>query len=542
MKVQTLEIVVALGVMTMVDVASCSTRPHQTARIMADDPQFSQSIAEVPEPYSHPDTILPSIEGMKYSITIFDSITPGRINSYKDPYAKAPGILTFRGNLERTAPSIGSIKGTPDTLITEWKFKTRLDFRETNHGRWGGGTGWTGQPLYVEWPDSLVEAFRNDTAARATLPSNREVIFTSLNSYLHFLDYETGEMSRDTLNLHNPVKGTPMLDPTLNGRLYVGHGVLADKEYGWGQMTIDLKKHKVIHFMRHDYRAWNGWNANDASPIRVGQFIFHVSENGTIYKWLDTPDGRRLHSTLRYRMKGEKAAGIEASMSVWRNYGYLNDNHGHVICINLDNLQPVWRYDNHDDCDCTPVVSHEDEGTFIYTGSELDRHPLDSLCHFVKLNALTGDTVWTIDTPCLRFFKKGKHFDGGYYSTSLLGRGDCSNLIFNNRVLNMKKQNGEFVAIDKKTGHEVYTTRLKTYTWSSPVGLLNEQGEFFVLTFDSVGFCYIIEGRTGRILYIRRVGGNFESSPIVIDNHVVIGSRNGNMYKFRVESTDATIQ
>jgi hypothetical protein len=33
---------------------------------------------------------------MKYSVLVFDSIIPERINSYKDFYAKASGILPFR--------------------------------------------------------------------------------------------------------------------------------------------------------------------------------------------------------------------------------------------------------------------------------------------------------------------------------------------------------------------------------------------------------------------------------------------------------------
>ncbi len=532
---------VALVMVNMAIVVSCQTRTSQPADTKMAEQAIGPSEADLPEPLIHPDTIFPSIEGMKYSITVFDSLHSGKIESYEDPYAHAPGILTFRGNLERTAPYIGTIEGTPDTLINEWRFMTKFVNRRTNHGTWGGGTGWTGQALYVEWPDSLAEAFRQDTIARAVLPSNKEIIFASLDSYVYFLDYETGKLSREPLYVHNPVKGTPMLDPTFNGFLYVGHGLLAEKGYGWGQVTIDLKKHDIVHFFGPDPRALRAWDANDASPLRLGQFVFQVVENATIYKWLVTPEGRTLHSTLR-SITSDSPHGFEASMSVWGNYGYCNDNAGHVICINLDTLQPVWRYDTGDDCDCTPVVSHEDEGTFVYTGNEVDRSPNDSLCCFVKLDALTGDTIWTLETRSARIWADGKHFDGGYYATSLLGRGNCEDLIFINRVLNTCDQNGEFVAISKKTGKEVYTTPLVHYAWSSPVGLLNEKGEFFVVTFDTFGYCYVIEGRTGRILYKHLVGGNFESSPIVIDNHLVIGSRDGYMYKFRVVSKDAKIQ
>ena len=486
-----------------------------------------------------PDTVFPSVEALKYVVDVFDTITPGRISGYEDLYCQAPGILTFRGGLDRSAPFVGSVTGTPDTIITEWTFRTKSDNRPTNHGTWGGGTGWTGQPLYVEWPDSLLEAFRSDTTCHATLPGRSEVIFASLNSNVYFVDYETGTSSRESIYVNNPVKGTPMLDPTLNGRLYLGHGVLADNDYGWGQVTIDLFRHKVIHFMGKDRRSWRGWDGNDASPLRLGRFVFHVSENGTLYKWLDTPDGRRLHSTLRYRVGG-RAPGFEASMCVWGNYGYCADNHGNILCVNLDNLQPVWRYDNHDDNDCTPILQHEDDGTYIYTGCEVDVHPADTVSRYVKLNALTGQCVWELQAPSFRYSSGGKHFDGGYYASSLPGRGNCSHLIFANRVINARtssgqRQNGVFVAIDRRTGQELYTTRLKHYAWSSPVGFLNEQGEYFVLTFDTVGNCYIIDGQSGRITHTSRVGGNFESSPIVIGNHVVIGSRNGCIYKFRIE-------
>lgn len=499
----------------------------------------ADSLATTTEPASVqtpilPDTMFASIEGMSYEVLVYDSVTSGQVSGYEDLYQKAPGILTFRGSMDRTAPFTGHVEGVPDTVIVEWTVRTRADNRKSNLGTWGGGTGWTGQPLYIEWPDSLADAFRQDTMAHATLPSNKEIIVGSLNSRIYFIDYESGEPSRDTLYVNNPIKGTLMLDPTLNGRLYVGHGVMADPQYGWGQALIDLHKHEVIDFYGRDRKAWRGWNGNDASPLRIGQFVFHVSENGMIYKWLVTADGRKLHSALRYKISGS-APGFEASMSVWGNYGYVNDNHGNVLCVNLDNLQPVWRYDLRDDCDCTPIVSHEEAGTFIYTGSEVDIHPRDSLCRFVKLDALTGAEIWKLQTPSQRKNKGEKHFDGGYYSSTLMGRGNCSHLLFTNRVLNTNGQNGEFVAIDKQTGQELYTTHLKTYAWSSPVALLNEKDEMFILTFDTIGNCYLIEGKTGRITYTARIGGNFESSPVVIDNCVVIGSRDGKIYKLRIE-------
>lgn len=96
-----------------------------------------------------PDTIYPSVEALEYSITLFDSLTDGQLSGLEDPYSNACGIFTFRGNHQRNAAFHGTVKGRPDTVVVDWVFKTGFDKRETKFGTWGGGTGWTGQPLYV---------------------------------------------------------------------------------------------------------------------------------------------------------------------------------------------------------------------------------------------------------------------------------------------------------------------------------------------------------------------------------------------------------
>ena len=59
-------------------------------------------------------------------------------------------------------------------------------------------------------------------------------------------------------------------------------------------------------------------------------------------------------------------------------------------------------------------------------------------------------------------------------------------------------------------------------------------GEMLVLTCDCVGHIYIFDGKTGEILITKLIGINFESSPIVIDNHIVIGSRGTDIYKLTI--------
>ena len=487
----------------------------------------SDSVATI----SHlPDTAYPSASMIRYGIELKDSSIDSTINSLDNLYERVTGSLAFRHGPTRQANFGGKVKGTPDTIIVDWCFTTDYDTCKTKYGIWGGGTGWTGQPLYVKWDAKEVERIRKQENSTTDF-DNEEIIVGSLCGNVYFLNFNNGKPSREPIATGNPIKGTPSLDPCLNGRLYVGQGVPAKRPFG--HMAIDIDKGKIIQFMPEDRKAFRGWGAFDSSPIRVGQFLFWPSENGSLYKYLCTDDSLKLHSVMRYK-KGWAAPGMEASMCVYRNYGYTADNHGNVVCINLNTLRPVWCFENGDDTDATTVADEEDGTPYIYTACEIERNS-DSLACFRKLNALNGELIWENKLPGRRFEKEEKLFDGGYYATPLLGQGNCKGLIFANCVMNTKRQNGDFIAFDRKTGDIVYRTPLKHYAWSSPVGFTNENGDMFVFTADTFGNVYLINGIDGKILFTCRVGENFESSPVVINNHVVVGSRGRSIFKMTIK-------
>ena len=483
-----------------------------------------------PEPAQLPDTVFPSVSAINYKVEVIDTVNSGVIDNLRDLYATTPGAFTFRKDAVRDADFGGSVKGTPSEIVVDWAFKTDFDTRETSLGTWGGGSGWTGQPLYVEWPDSCVSRFRRGDAITADFSKN-EIIVGSLASRIYFINFETGKASRRPIDTSNPIKGTISLDPTLNGNLYFGQGVPAVRPFG--ARVIDLYKHAVTHEFNEDPKAQRRWGAYDSSPVRVGQFLFRPGENGTLYKFSIAPGTLSLHSTLRYTAGGT-APGMESSMSVYRNYGFVGDNHGNLLCVNLNTMKPVWRYDLRDDIDATPVVCVEEGGAYVYVGCEIDLRKEGS-ASFVKLDALTGKVVWSTEFTGKLFAIGKKHFDGGFYATPLPGSGNCADLIFTNVVRNQSGQNGEFVAISRKDGKVVYSTPLHRYAWSSPVGFLNEKNELFVFTADCAGNAYIIEGRTGRIIVRKPVGNNFESSPVVKGNSLVVGSRGDTIYKLSLK-------
>ncbi len=475
-----------------------------------------------------PDTSYSSASVVKTDLQIPDTSVSGVLESIDDLYADAAGAFTFRKGSRRDASFGGKLAGDPSEIVVDWVYKSVEDYTPTRYGAWGGGTGWTGQPLYVEWPDSLISRFhangQNDVA-------RQEIIVGSLSGDVYFIDFQTGQPSRKPVETGNPIKGTVSLDPTLNGNLYVGQGLSAHTDVA--ALVVDLNTHKISHRFGPDPKAYRRWHAYDSSPVRVGQFLFRPGENGTLYKFIIRPGSLTLHSALRY-MVGGAAPGMEASMAVYRNYGYTADNAGNIICFNLNTMLPVWHYKLPDDVDSTPVVVEESDGAYLYTGCEVEHGDLHQ-ASFVKLDALTGEKIWLNKTEARRADVGEKHFDGGYYATCLPGSGNCSGLIFQNLVRNTDGQNGEFVAFDRSTGKIVYSTQLRYYAWSSPVGFLTPDGKQYVVTADCSGRVYLINGADGSIVASRSVGANFESSPVVVGNHLVVGSRGNSIYKLSLK-------
>ena len=90
-------------------------------------------------------------------------------------------------------------------------------------------------------------------------------------------------------------------------------------------------------------------------------------------------------------------------------------------------------------------------------------------------------------------------------------------------------------AFDKRSGEVVYRTPLDFYSWSSPVAFYNEDDRMFLLTGDVRGNVYLIEGCSGRVLFAGKIGANFESSPVVVGDRVVVGSRGDRIYRLHVQ-------
>lgn len=502
-----------------------------------------------------PTTQLPSVDDLVWEVIVSDTLRDGVVSDFTDRYDEAQGYFTFRGNLRREAAFRGQVKGTPKEIVQCWKFTTAYSSTATSTGTWGGGQGWTGQSLYVEWSDGMMEKFmrespgllpdfgKNPTPADSSRFGQKEIISTSLCGQAYFIDFETGKPTREPLDVGNPIKGTPSLDPTLNGNLYVGQGIEAQPPIGL--QAFNLFTHRRSFFQGRDSDAWRSWHAYDSSPLRVGDYLFWPAENGLIYKFFIAENGSvSLHSKLRYKVRGDSGAGVENSLCVYRNYGFFGDNHGDILCLDLSTLKPIWHYDNADDMDGSIVCEVETvtdstgavtEVPFLYAGSEVDRQGMRGTCHMVKLNGLTGEEVWHTRIACHKLLIGEKHFDGGLYCTPLLGDGDCKGMMFASICQSSSRpKSAEFCAFDTATGKILYTIPMERFAWNSPVGFYNEEGKMFVVTGDSAGNLYLFDAKEGKILFRQKLGNVFESSPVVIGNQFVVGSRGREIYKFEL--------
>ena len=91
----------------------------------------------------------------------------------------------------------------------------RAHRRHTQAGRrWSWtGSGWTGQPLIVKWPDDLKQIM-NIKEAKKTDPGLTEIIYPCLDGKIYFLDLKDGTYTGPSIvSGGGPFKGTGSLYP-----------------------------------------------------------------------------------------------------------------------------------------------------------------------------------------------------------------------------------------------------------------------------------------------------------------------------------------
>ena len=368
------------------------------------------------------------------------------------------------------------------------------------------------------------------------------------------------------------------MDPRGYPILYVGQGddnggEGASKNGVIGWRIFSLIDFSLLHFQSGiDSRAYRtSWGGCDSSPIINGETdtLIYPSENGIIYTVkLNTQFNAGTGALsinpqfVDYKYTFEDGTstthGIESSMAIYDHYGWATDNDGNLICIDLNTMSLVWSRRLEDDSDVTPVLEEENGHVYLYTGTEVDWQRNESVyqgaAYTYKFDAMTGEQVWQTSQNC--YTSNGDtsagDVNGGLLATPALGKGNASNLVFFSYCMTKGAYRGNtIVAYDKNTGNQVWSYVMEfyedpanvtdPYSWSSPVDIYDENGNAYIIICDSYGQIHMLDALTGtHISHLRLIAdenqkiNNIESSPIVVDGILVIGSRGNFMYGVKI--------
>lgn len=462
-------------------------------------------------------------------------------------YTDLEGVITFRGNNYRQSGAYGIADMSSYKLKKAWEVTTGALKKSVKKGEWTG-SGWTGQPLIVRWPEEIRKAM-NLYDSKKNKENLVEVIYATLDGNIYFLDLEDGSATRDKIKLGFPIKGTGSLYPDGTPLYVVGAGDDMGDESA-RTFIVDLIQGKVIYEYGNDddfsVRTDNGnFCAFDSSPLFdvKTDTLIQPGENGILYttKLNTSFDGRTLSinptEVVKWNYTTDRTdddtywLGMESSAVAYDHYLYVCDNSGDLMCIDLNTMSLVWSQDIVDDSNASPVldVSTKDGTAYIYVSTSLhwtkNKKDTGEIPIF-KINAATGEIIWKRTYEC----KTVDGVSGGVQATACLGQNNIDDLVYFNIARTGGKKHGKLVAIYKETGGEAWSVDLKYYSWSSPVAVYDSKGDGYIILCDSDGNMHLLDGRTGKLRDTINLGKNIEATPAVFENTIVVGTRGKKIY------------
>ncbi len=478
--------------------------------------------------------MLPDPKGFKMSDYIGDiSFNVGK------EYTKEDGIFTFRGNNFRDTATYGYTDMKNKSMEQLWTVTTgALSYGDAV---WTG-SGWTGQPLIRRWSKETRQHMNMFDWAKDK-EDLVEVIYACMDGYIYFLDLETGEATRDRVNLGFTFKGAGALDPRGYPVMYLGAGYDSANGYSRAYIINLLDCSVMKEFGSVDPFALRGTLSYFDSSALVDaetDTLIYPGENGVLYfihlgTNYDEASGRLSMSfdkTIKWRYNSNRTThdkfwpGMETSAAIYEHYLYITDNGANLLCVDLDTLSPVWVQDILDDSNSTPVLSIEDGHLYLYVSTSFHlgwRSNTTAPIPIWKIDAETGEIIWQTEYECA----SQKGVSGGVQSTIALGKNDLNDRIIVTVSMTHGGWGGDIVALSKADGSKLWENQT-AYTWSSPVCIYDEDGHGKVIYGASNGALYGLDGKTGEIdcsLIIST--GNIEASPAVYKDTLIIGTRAG---------------
>lgn len=476
-----------------------------------------------------------NINGLSYDIINKDQYSSKVL--FQNKYTDLEGITCFRGNNYRNSASYGTSSIKEKTLTQSFKF-------DTSSSSWGGGAGWTGQPLIVKWPEDLKNKM-NIYDEFKEKEDFTEVIYSSLDGNIYFLDLESGKQSRDKIRVGNPIKGTMTIDSRGIPLLYTGEGIPENDVVGFNIYSL-IDGSKLYEINGMDQNAYRGWPAFDGSCLVCSEqdTVIEGGENGLVYiiKLNTDYDKENNHISInpvvtkyRYGIEGSAGRiGTENSVAAYANLLYFADNNGDIQCVDLNTLEPVWFFRSGDDTDATITIEVEDDVPYIYTGTEVDHQGTHGVSTLRKINGFIGNVVWEKSFECDSIIGSDA-INGGLMATNVIGKNNINDKVIFSLAKYKGFNKGATLALDKNSGETIWECDFNNYMWSSPVDFYDKDGKGYLIQCDSAGNMFLMDGDNGEVLNKLMSNGNVEASPAIYEDNVVVATRGGSIYGIKIK-------
>ena len=492
----------------------------------------------------------PANWGIKWEIIVDDAL----VESYSRPdpisfgdaeeYYTFEGVSTFRGNNYRNDPTYGTAKIVNEELSYRWLM---------HNGSLDGwpGCGWTGQPQVVKWDPEVKKTMTNMYDSAKENDKLVEVIYGTLDGYIYFFDLADGSWTRDPIYIGMTMKGSGSIDPRGYPILYVGSGCVLNGSKPRMYIVSLIDGSILWEGGQNDPLAPRYWTGFDSAPLVDAETdtLIWPGENGLLYTIklntnYDAATGGLSVApnhivAARYTAdrisNGEYWVGMEDSICIVDHYMYIADNAGFFFCVDINTMELIWAQDIKDDTNASPVFEWGADGNgYLYIAPSLHWTADGSWgkVSLYKLDAQTGEIIWEKPYECGTI----EDLSGGVQSTPVLGRPgtNLEGLVIFSISYTPDISSGILVALNTDTGEVVWENEMYTYAWSSPVAVYTDNGLGYILITTFLGDMYLLDGENGVRLDYYDLQSHVESSPVVYNNYVVIGTRSCEIVGFEL--------
>lgn len=475
-----------------------------------------------------------------------------------DDYLTVPfGVTTFRGNAFRTNAAVGIVT-PPSSMSVLWQVEGgKLEIRSGM--RYGFGV--YSQPAIVKWPKdvrqlmALNEGFQDKSALK-------EVILSGEDGKVYFLDLESGEATREAINIGYALRGAPSVHPLsypiltfgqFSNKLPSGNAKTMGLYY---YNLIDNSKLRLLNML--DDRAYYTVGAVDTSAlidrnsntlITVGtngvlyteKLDFYFAENdGGVFKFSDVKEQAALMSHTK-NQKNSYAA-VESSLAMYGSYAFYADMDGILRCVDTTTMTTVWAVDTGDAVRAAIALDLDTETNtlWLYTANTITNRSKNVDVTIRRFNAMTGEEDWALPVHSIRKYSGqkdvyGREITAGAVASPIIGQNSLDGLVYftlssvssdGGETLTGKaeKQPSMLIALNKADGKVAWTLAMDAYSYSSPVAVYSADGEGWVIQCCSNGTIYLLNGLTGEIVNTLQVAGVIEGSPAVYGDTMVFGT------------------